>query len=330
MRDDINILIVGTGNMASRHLGFVRHAFPNAKIFGYSQIGGTLENVEMLKSLDNLEKTGFLFGIIANAAPFHCKIAAKLLPMPLLIEKPVNNEIEEAIEFYDLVEKHTSKVSIGYHLHHKPSLLKVEELLKSNKIGEIKLVKAEVGHHLSLWRPNSYKNSVSSRKSLGGGVLLELSHDIDYLRHLFGIPKRIACKTYNSGLLTIDPDVEDIALCIFDYDIFGIQLQLDMIKTVPTRKCYIYGTQANIEWDIRNDEIIFFDLKSKKMLKLDNEIKKLANKDDVYIRQLNEFVSWINGNSKANIVTLSEAIDTLKIISLMKLSNQTLKFEMVL
>ena len=42
------------------------------------------------------------------------------------------------------------------------------------------------------WRSNrDYRKSSSLKKVEGGGVLLELSHEIDYIRNLFGVPKHV-------------------------------------------------------------------------------------------------------------------------------------------
>jgi len=48
-------------------------------------------------------------------------------------------------------------------------------------------VEIKVGHFLPLWRPNAdYRKSYRSKRWLGGGVDLELSHEIDYCLWLFG------------------------------------------------------------------------------------------------------------------------------------------------
>jgi predicted dehydrogenase len=321
MSKDCNILIVGSGNMASRHVGFVLSVLPNAKIFGYSQTGGNLKNIDMLSNIEEIKKINFLFAIISNAAPFHCKIASLLLPLPLLVEKPISDNWAEAVKFHNLAKKYEAKVSVGYHLHHKQSFEFVKNILSTKKIGQIKLVKSSVGHNLSLWRPSDYRKSVSASKELGGGVLLELSHDIDYLRTLFGMPKQILCKSYNSHLLNIDKDVEDVALCIFDYGNFCVELQLDMIQTFPIRTCNIIGSEGSIEWDIRNEEVRFLNISTKKV-----QINKFIQDEIIYHTQLIEFISWINGNKDAKIVSLADAINTLKIVILAKESNYKNKF----
>ena len=71
---------------------------------------------------------------------------------------------------------------VGYNLRYMKSLIKFREILSKKKIGKILSVRSEVGSYLPSWRKDTdYKKSVSAKKKLGGGVLLELSHDIDYL-----------------------------------------------------------------------------------------------------------------------------------------------------
>ena len=42
------------------------------------------------------------------------------------------------------------------------------------------------------------KKNISISKSLGGGVLNELSHEIDYCIFLFGFPKKVLAFNFNS------------------------------------------------------------------------------------------------------------------------------------
>ena len=40
--------------------------------------------------------------------------------------------------------------------------------------------------YLPQWRKKNYKKSYSSNAKLGGGVSLDLSHEIDYIQWIFG------------------------------------------------------------------------------------------------------------------------------------------------
>ena len=57
-----------------------------------------------------------------------------------------------------------------------------------------------------------YMKSVSASEKLGGGVLLELSHEIDFVNYLFGPIDIKYASVSQSGLLKID--VEDISIGI--------------------------------------------------------------------------------------------------------------------
>ena len=60
---------------------------------------------------------------------------------------------------------------------------------------------------LPSWRKNiDYQSSVSAKKSLGGGVLLELSHEIDYLIWLIGKIKILHVVSKKISNLKINTD----------------------------------------------------------------------------------------------------------------------------
>jgi predicted dehydrogenase len=99
--------------------------------------------------------------------------------------------------------------------------------------------------YLPFWRPSDYAHSVSAQKSLGGGVLLELSHEYDYLKALFGVPKNISCNTSKVSDLNID--VEDLAVSVFNYESnFFIEVHQDMISQPPKRNLRIVGNKEYV------------------------------------------------------------------------------------
>ena len=67
--------------------------------------------------------------------------------------------------------------------------------------------------NLPTWRKGDYTKSVSAKKKYGGGVINELSHELDLMLYLFGKPKALFAKYLNSKSLKID--VEDIVDIIF-------------------------------------------------------------------------------------------------------------------
>ena len=304
----MKILISGTGNMAHRHLEVVRELLPKAEIFSHSKSGRRLSNIPML-SWSELSQHQFDFAIIANAAPFHCEIARHLKNTPILMEKPVSNQLSEAKSL--LEAEGSDRIFVGYHLHHSTSFKKVKSLIEKGELGRVLSVTAKVGHRLTEWRKlTSYKESVSANKDLGGGVLLELSHDIDYIRALFGMPQRVFCHAANSGSLDISPNVEDTAHCTLDYGRFAASLNLNMLELPPVRRCEILCSNGAICWDLRTDNVKLFNFKM-------NEQKSLnlkTNKKLIYHEQFDHFIRNINGEKNTVVVPLTDAVATLKIV----------------
>ena len=75
----------------------------------------------------------------------------------------------------------------AYNLRFLPSLQAYRERIQFGVIGKVLSVRCEIGQYLPSWRPGSdYRQAVSASRALGGGALLELSHEIDYLRWIFG------------------------------------------------------------------------------------------------------------------------------------------------
>jgi len=89
---------------------------------------------------------------------------------------------------------------------------------------------------------------VSARAALGGGALLELSHEIDYVRWLAGEVTAVAAAVGRLGNLEID--VEDSAdlMLTFASGARGT-VHLDMLQRPATRTCRIVGSEGTLAWD---------------------------------------------------------------------------------
>jgi predicted dehydrogenase len=126
--------------------------------------------------------------------------------------------------------------------------------VQSSDIGKIFSVQSRAGQNLAQWRPNfDYRNSVSAKRELGGGVLLELSHELDYLRWIFGDIEWVSGVLSRQSFLQID--VEDSAQIIlgFEDDLDGTKLigtvSLDFFRHDPLRDCTVVGESGSIRWN---------------------------------------------------------------------------------
>ncbi|NBO18356.1 MAG: gfo/Idh/MocA family oxidoreductase, partial [Proteobacteria bacterium] len=127
-------------------------------------------------------------------------------------------------------------------------------LIQSGRIGKVISVRCEIGQYLPSWRPGSdYRHSVSASRALGGGALLELSHEIDYLRWIFGEVAWVQVSLSKQSNLEID--VEDTAHLIlgFEADAEGrkliANLNMDLVRQDTTRQCLAIGEHGSLRWN---------------------------------------------------------------------------------
>jgi predicted dehydrogenase len=156
-------------------------------------------------------------------------------------------------------------------------------MISKKKYGETKLVDIKVGQYLPDWRLNKdYTKSVSAQKKLGGGVLLELSHEIDYSTWIFGIPKKIFGLKKKISNLKID--VEDVATLIFEYPKKIIQISLDFLQQVPKMEIKIVCDRGTIYADLINQKLILFNKKNPNGKKI--RFQKFKNSNEIYLYQM--------------------------------------------
>lgn len=194
--------------------------------------------------------------VIATPSTHHIEAAAPLAQSGahLLVEKPIAAAVEGVPEFIDLCRANGVTLMTGYNLRFAPALLAFRRLLLESRIGRVLSVRAEVGQHLPSWRPaTDYRDSVSGKSALGGGVLLELSHEIDFLRWLFGDIAWVSAVALRQSALEID--VEDTAHLLLGFAprdegaaLVG-SLIMDFIRKDATRTCLAIGDRGSLRWN---------------------------------------------------------------------------------
>jgi predicted dehydrogenase len=194
--------------------------------------------------------------IIANPAKFHLSAAIPLAKagVNLLIEKPLSSSIKGTAELLDACQKTKAVLAIGYNLRFLLSLQKFKSVLDDKMIGDVWSVRCEIGQFLPSWRPYSdYRQGVSAQHALGGGVLLELSHEIDYLLWIFGEVEWVQAVLAQQSDLEID--VEDSAHLIMGFFEKDRQKQivatvnLDFIRQDTSRLCTAIGKLGSLRWN---------------------------------------------------------------------------------
>ena len=320
------ILIVGLGSIGLRHLRLARELLPTA------EIAVLRHKVELIvpDGADYVFSTmaeALLFAptlaVIANPATFRLSVALPLAEagVHLLIEKPLSTTSEGVEDLLDACKKKNIVLAIGYNLRYLQSLQKFKAMLDNRVIGALWSVRSEIGQYLPSWRPDTdYRESVSARDALGGGVLLELSHEIDYLCWIFGDVEFVYAELAQQSDLEID--VEDSAHLILEFVASGTEkplvasLNLDFIRQDRVRLCTVIGRLGSLRWDGITGTIELYTLDTKAWRKV---YSHQAASDESYTGEWQNFISCIN-DCALPAITGRDGLKVLKVIEAARIS----------
>lgn len=316
-------LVVGSGSIARRHIRNLRDLYPNSDVVCVSSSGRQImaSDVGATSVAGTVEEA---FGdkpdiaIVASPATFHIPHAEAILKanIPVLIEKPLCVEYSELLRFS--LDQAKSKIGVGYNLRFMPALKVVKEVMSSESLGRISTVFSEVGQYLPDWRPDAdYRKGVSAQKSLGGGALLELSHELDYLSWLFGSFSEVSAVMGSSQILDIDvEDTVDALLTNQGGTLF--HLHLDFLQRSPVRYFKAVGEKGTLIWDLLANEVVLQKPEAtSEVVFSDSDY----DRNEMYIEQLRAFVAFAKGDGEFHS-SLGTSVEVMRLVEAIRLSDQ--------
>lgn len=263
------VLIVGYGSIGSRHLRLARQLLPEADIRVLRhQVDHFVPEFSngCFYTLESALCFAPQLAVVSNPAPFHLNVALPLAEqgVHLLIEKPLSDSAADISLLIELCKRRQCVLMVGYNLRFLPSLVRFRDLVRSGELaGNIASVRCEIGQYLPTWRQGGdYRSGVSARKALGGGVLLELSHEIDYLCWIFGRVDWVRAALLRQSGLEID--VEDSAHLLIGFEPTNdghqlvATLNMDFIRHDTTRICVAIGSEGSLRWNALTGCVDFF------------------------------------------------------------------------
>lgn len=300
-------LIVGTGSIGRRHLRNLRHLLPDAEIIVLrhrqleSSDTGLSDADQVIFRLEDAWVSPLDFAIVASPAPFHLEKARQLAErgVHLLLEKPISNDLSGVDDLIATCRARRLTLLIGYTMRFDRPLRAVRRAVGEGRIGRVLGFRAEVGQYLPDWRAGvSYRDTVTARRALGGGVLLELSHELDSARWLVGDVAAVSAVTARVSDLEIDvEDWADLNLQ-FRCGAFG-HIHLDMVQRAPTRSCRIIGSDGTITWDAFANQARLYSAANQEWQDL--HAAGAVDRNEKYVDELRHFLACVRGEEQPTV-----------------------------
>ena len=317
------LAIVGLGSIGRRHLRLISEIRPDIEIIVVrSGHGGECDEESMatktVYSIGDAIKEGIQAAIVSSPATLHLKQSLELAKngIHLLIEKPISHTSDRVKELLKIVNENRITTMVGYVLRYDLGAIKFKNWLDNKIKGKILHARIECGSYLPDWRPDQdYRKTVSALSELGGGVLLELSHEVDYLYWFFGKPKDVQAQIRNSG--TLDINVEDqVDLLVTSEQGYCISVQIDFNRRHVERKCKVLTTEGELIWDAVKQNVTWKGV-NKEQFKYEYNNER----NSIYRKQLEVFFDCIE-NDNDPIVTVKDGFNVISLIDAVRNSSE--------
>ena len=298
-------LIIGYGSAGKNHEKTLNKIGLKTYIFSRRKLK-TKDYLDSLYELIKKLKPGYV--IIANETSEHYKtlrILENYNIKKIMIEKPIFHKVLKNSNFK------SKNIFVGYNLRFHPLILK---LFKEIRFQKILSVDAKVGSYLPDWRKGrDYKKVYSSDINKGGGVLRDLSHEIDYLMWMFGQVNELV--SLGGHVSSLKGNSEDVYKLILKMDrCESVSLSLDYLNRLHQRNITVVTEESSYYVDLQKNK--FFSSSTKNC-----NLKSFSNSKTYHDLHLD-----IIENSGKNSCTYQEAIQVLNIINAAEQSNSEKKW----
>lgn len=303
----MKVLLIGYGSIGKRHYDVLCHIDAITSIDVVT--AQTLSGMTTFRTLENVENLdGYDYFVIASETFKHFDQLEYL-------EKNTNNKIilceKPLFDRQKCIKIKNNEVYVGYVLRFHPLIQRISAILKEEEDTPIS-VQIKCGSYLPLWRPETdYRQSYSASKEKGGGALLDLSHEIDYMQWLFGKVDTIASLQLKVSNLEIDSD--DLVSATGKTEkgiVFGFSL--DYISKIPMRELILHTNEKTIRADLINNILQI----GTKEGKVDTFEIEAYDRNDLFYRM---HLSALE--KKKDLCTLEEGLSVMETISVIQEQN---------
>ena len=294
------MLFIGLGSIGQRHFRLLQNLpTPGPAQFFALRSGSsdtpTPAPAQALRDWNDVDRIRPHVAFICNPTSMHISTALECARrgMHLFLEKPVAHNSEGLAELRSIVRAKRLTAYVAYPLRFHPAVVAFRERVREeNSSGHVRCV---VSSYLPAWRPGTdHLRSYSARHEMGGGVVLDLSHEFDLVQYIFGtisVPTGIAGRM---GGVTVD--AEDFADAIFKAGPHIVNLHMNFMSPHAERTIELDLPGRFLRLDILAGE-----LKSRAADPASVKLEKFpVARDEMYVAQLRYFLDNLSNPALMN------------------------------
>ena len=294
----MKLLIQGCGYIGQVHLKTIRNnglcdvAICDTNPARLEEVAKKFNVSETYTSLDEALKHPFDGAVICTPNFAHRGDLEKCVNAGLnvMMEKPVAESVEAAKAIVEACERTGKFAFVAYCLRFAKPYQTIKGIIQSGKLGKVFSIRASVAGKKAI---TDAFTDYRTKRALGGGVISDFSHEIDYSLWFADSPVVNAIGA-GSRAVHKDWDVLDTAeLIIMCENNISLSIHMDFLQPYFGRTIEIYGTEGAIRFR-DNEPIKLYTAATDTWENLDSEV----NFDDVYRDEMVHYLDCLRGVEK--------------------------------
>jgi predicted dehydrogenase len=310
----MKILVVGVGSIGTRHMNnLVEHGH---------EVHVVDVNREKLKMAASIAKGTFDFldealkikpdvAFICTYSNDHITPALKCANAGchLFIEKPLSLSLDGADELIEIIDKKDLISMVGCNMRFHPAISYINDTISNNPLFAKRLwANLEFGFYLPFDKKD-YQNTYKAKKSLGGNLIFDGIHELDYAVWFLGEPEEVIC---SKGIISsLKIDTEDCVDMIIKFKSGAVcTVHMDYLQHGYSRRCKVVCEEGTIVWDFVQGNIGVITTSEREWFWKDMELGISYNQ--MYVDEVSYFFDCISSR-KETFNSVKQSLSVLKL-----------------
>jgi predicted dehydrogenase len=309
----LRVLVVGAGSIGERHIRALSQiegvsiSLVDPRQERAQQIADRYGCMSWFSDIGAVPFESFDAAVIATPAASHVQIATLCSErgIHVLVEKPLSATLAGTDHLTALCEEKRLTAAVGYVLRFQPAIMKLRDLVLDGSLGQLLSVQSVCTHYLPASRPD-YRQTYYGSVNAAAGVILDLSHELNYLQWIFGELRLEGCRRVSVAELNIaDEGIAD--LWLRSRSGMLAQIHLHAADRDNRRECHIAGSRATAAANLLTGDILVTHSGGKT-----NRFEFRTERDASHLDQARDFVDAIHQRRPPRC-TVADALATLNV-----------------
>ncbi|SUJ13138.1 Uncharacterized oxidoreductase ydgJ [Sphingobacterium spiritivorum] len=255
----MKVLIIGLGSIAKKHISALHAIVPAIEILAMrsnSENASIFPGVTNVFSIEDLNLDDIDFILIANPTEYHFEYIKRfsVYGKPLFVEKPLFSGLNSSTnELIEDIRKSGLVSYVACNIRFLDSIIYLKSLISNKRVNEVNVY---CGSFLPDWRPGvDFKKVYSANKEMGGGVHIDLIHELDYVYWLFGEP--VSARSFYSNTSSLGISAYDYANYLWQYPEFSVSVILNYYRKDAKRTIEVVAEEGTYVVDLLSNTVFY-------------------------------------------------------------------------